>query len=600
MKSVAKRSVSEIFGIDSKVIYNVPRYQREYAWTKRQWESLFDDVKENNSGYFLGSIICIDQSTDALEVSKLELVDGQQRLISLSLFFAAIYHALHSYKSDMDEDQQTELVNLKRKLILKKDDQLRLDPQVQGHNKSDYQAVLEEAGILKDAVYIAYAGNRKIFRAYRYFRDRIDEVANNSDDKSESILGLLEKVNSACLVKIEVESHADAYTLFESLNNRGLPLTAIDLIKNKLLAKLESFDKGGIDRHFASWNHLLERLGDDYSIQERFFRQYYNAFKEELKTIHQEPVATRSNLIKIYEKLINHDAKDCLQKISSASEHYSLILRNQDNGHAQNSIDKPLKDLDHIQGAPSYLLMLYLLSRKKDLQLSDSHLSSITSFLVRFFVRRNLTDMPPTRDLTRMFMIIIGELKDSAGDDAVQTIQQQLVAKSASDEIFQQKLEGPIYEENVDATRFILCALAEQSMTKETWLDLWRRGDKKLFVWSIEHIFPQGENIPQSWVDMIAGGDKERAKEIQQEYVHKLGNLTISGYNPTLGNKSFMEKRDRTDRKGKMIGYKNGLKLNEDMVGVETWGVTEIDSRTTKLVHQAMNLFKLQENHGQE
>ena len=116
-----------------------------------------------------------------------------------------------------------------------------------------------------------------------------------------------------------------------------------------------------------------------------------------------------------------------------------------------------------------------------------------------------------------------------------------------------------IYDENAGVTRFVLCALAEQSMTKESWVDLWKY-EGKLFVWTIEHIFPQGDNIPAPWVTMIAGGDEKKAKAIQETHVHKLGNLTISGFNSALGNKSFQEKRDRTDSKGREVGYKNGLK----------------------------------------
>ena len=593
IKSVNNYPVSQLFDIEAGVVYAIPRYQREYTWGKNQWESLFDDVLENNPGYFLGSIICINQSTDALSVQKLELVDGQQRLTTLSLLFAAIYHAFKSHESDLDDEQRVELINLKRKLVLKKgDEQIRLIPQIQNNNYNDYRAVLAETGIISECDVPAYAGNRKIFRAYRYFQDRINEMTDGWDNRLGTIMEFLDNVSHASLVKIEVASHADAYTLFESLNNRGMPLTAIDLIKNKLLARLESIEPGKVDHYFGHWNRLLGYLGDDYSIQERFFRQYYNAFKDELKAVYQVPVATRSNLIQIYEKLINHDAKDCLQKISSAGRLYALILsRNQDD--ALNGLEKPLKDLERIQGAPSYLLMLYLLVRKEELQLNNDHLSAIASLLVRFFVRRNLTDTPPTRDLTRLFMTTIDKLNGLTGAAIPQAIQDQLVEISASDESFQRKLEGPIYEENSGVTRFILCALAEQTMTKETWVDLWRFENKQ-FVWTIEHIFPQGENIPQSWVAMIADGDKQVAKEVQQTHVHKLGNLTISGFNSALGNKSFEEKRDRTDRQGRAVGYKNGLKLNEDLAAAQSWSVAQIDARTTKLVEQVMALFKLQ------
>lgn len=92
-------------------------------------------------------------------------------------------------------------------------------------------------------------------------------------------------------------------------------------------------------------------------------------------------------------------------------------------------------------------------------------------------------------------------------------------------------------------------------MTRETLVDLWRF-ESKQFVWTIEHIFPQGENIPTSWVTMIADGDTQKAREFQQSHVHRLGNLTISGFNSSLGNKSFEDKRDRTDKQNRFVGYK--------------------------------------------
>lgn len=330
IKSVHNYPMSQLFDIEASVVYAVPRYQREYTWGKSQWESLFDDMLENEPGYFLGSIICINQSNDVLSVQRLEVVDGQQRLTTLSLLFAAIYHVLKSNEGGMDDEQRFELINLKRKLVLRRgDDQIRVIPQVQNNN-------------------------------------------------------------------------------------------------------------------------------------------------------------------------------------------------------------------------------------------------------------------------LRLFMTIIDKLSEVSDDAIVTRIRNQLISVSASDETFRHKLERQIYEENSAVTRFVLCALAEQHMTRETWIDLWCFENKR-FVWTIEHIFPQGEPIPQHWVAMIGNGDENKAKDYQQTHVHKLGNLTISGFNSALGNKSFEEKRDRTDREGRPIGYKNGLKLNEDLATTETWSVAQIDTRTTKLVDQAMVLFKLNE-----
>lgn len=593
IKSVNKYQVHQIFSIEDEIIYAVPRYQREYAWGKSHWERLFDDLMDNDPGYFLGSIICINQSMDSLGAQCLELVDGQQRLTTLSLLFAAVYHAIKSHEKELDDEQRDELSNLKRKLVLKKyDDQIRIIPQIQNNNQNDYRALLSsEVGVLEGYEVPANAGNRKIFRAYRHFQKRIWELTETSDNRILAIMNFLERINQSWLVKIEVDSHADAYMLFESLNNRGLPLTAIDLIKNKLLSKLESLDPGKVGTYFDQWNYLLGCLGDDYSVQERFFRQYYNAFRENLKTIHQVPVATRSNMIEIYEKIIDQGAKDFLEKIILAGKQYAVILGISPDP-VPDFLKKAFMDLERIEGTPSYVLMLYLLSRKEALKLDDRQIAAIVTFLRNFFVRRNLTDTPPTHALTRIFMFTIGKLSGLSGDAILRVIRDQLLPVSTSDETFQTKLEGPVYEENSGVTRFILCALAEKSMTKETMVDLWR-SENKLLVWTIEHIFPQGSNIPEPWIEMMAGGNEQEAKRIQESYVHSLGNLTITGFNQKLGNKGFFEKRDRVDQQGRPVGYKNGLKLNEDLVTAEGWSVAKIEARTKKLVDQAMALFDM-------
>jgi len=593
IKSVNNYPVSQLFDIEAGVVFAIPRYQREYSWGKREWEDLFDDIYENDLGYFLGSIICINQATDALAIQKLEMVDGQQRLITLSLLFAALYKIMRKRKSDLDEDQQVELVNLKHRLVLKKSsNQIRVIPQIQNNNKRDYLGLLTKIGVIDGYAIPRNAGNRRIFRSFYYFRDRLETMIKNDGNRLKTIMEFLDKVIHVSLVKIEVGSHADAYILFESLNNRGMPLTPIDLIKNKMLAHFEQIDPGNVDHYYSRWNQLIDYLGDDYSTQERFFRHYYNAFRNELRTIYNVPVARRSNLIQIYEKLISYDAKEYLNKISKAARIYSvLLLQNQENDWRQ--LEKQLKNLDRIQGTPSYLLMLYLLTHRDRLGLKIDHLDKIIKMLVCFFVRRNLTDKPPTRDLTPFFMGIINDLNGKVGDDIAGIIRNRLIKVSASDKEFRDKLEGPIYEDNYDVTRFILCALAEQDMNKENWLDLWRLENKR-FVWTIEHIFPQGENIPKSWVDMIADGDEEKAREIQQSHVHKLGNLTISGYNSMLGNKSFEEKRDRTDRQGRPIGYKNKLKLNEDLATADKWSVEQIERRTEKLAEEVIKLFRME------
>ena len=139
----------------------------------------------------------------------------------------------------------------------------------------------------------------------------------------------------------------------------------------------------------------------------------------------------------------------------------------------------------------------------------------------------------------------------------------------------------------------MLCKIEESQQTKEKFTDLWKRDSSGDYVWTVEHIFPQGPNIPESWVKMIAGGDESKAKEYREQHVHKLGNLTITGYNSKLGNKSFVEKRDRKDAAGKFVGYKNGLHLNSELREKDSWTVGDIGARTKALVEQALKLFSI-------
>ena len=591
IKSVYNYPISTLFDIENQIAYTIPRYQREYTWGKAQWDALFEDLLENDPHYFLGSIICINQADDTHAIQYLELVDGQQRMTTVSLLLAAIYKCL-SEQPNLDLDQQMELRNLKHKLVLKRaPDQPRLIPQVQNHNQQDYFAVLGSIGILEDIELPANAGNRRVFKAFRYFCSRLEQYLEQSNDPINDLQQFLDKVNTATLVKIEVAGHSDAYTLFESLNNRGVPLTAIDLIKNKLLAVLESQDKGSIDKQYNRWKKVIDALGDSYSVQERFFRQYYNGFKPDLKHIVSVSVATKSNLMLVYEKLINYDAQKFLYDMIRMSESYAQIVGFKPVPE-QDRLSNLLLSLERIQGAPSYLLLMVLFDFKEELKLETVHLERIVEFLIAFFVRRNTTDTPPTRDLTRIFMDVAEKVRALSGEEVFEYIQSRLKSESADDARFEISLKGPVYDNNKAVCRFILCALEEEKMTRETQVDLWAlKGNQ--YVWTIEHIFPQGENIPTVWVDMIANGDAQAAEEYRQRYVHCLGNLTISGYNSALGNKSFKDKQNRMDKQGRKVGYNNGLYLNQNLAQEDNWSVDKIKARTDRLVKEIINKYPL-------
>lgn len=605
IQSVNKYHIYEILSADGNFYYTIPKYQREYKWGKNEWEALYDDISENNEEYFIGSIICIPLG-DTIK-PYLEVIDGQQRLTTISILLTAIYNRLKEHKEEMDEDDEDVLPSLRKSLKSKNSpNEMKLIPQVQNYNKVDFDFLMNEVGLRKaTAPKQPNYPKRRISLCYKYFLERLDKEIKEQTTTSvvDFLLDKYNKVKQAILVKkIEVSSHSDAYVLFESLNNRGTPLTAIDLMKNLIMACAEN-NGLTIDDCFNRWQILLGYLSGKYSTQERFFRQYYNAFKHRLNEPFQKDgdrkkdplgvVATRTNLLDIFESLINKDLTSFLVDILECGQIYSwLILQDT----TETPYKKTLEDLDHIQGAPSYLLLMFLLKNKESLEISEAQINKLIQLLTTYFVRRNITDYPNTRDLTRIFMDIIARIeeKEVKGDDVITLITDVLCLPNncATDEQFRKSLEGDIYKDNAGATRYILCKLAESAMTQETWRNLWDRVGKK-FVWTIEHIFPEGENIPQHWVDMIAGGDKALAKTYLEEYVHKIGNLTITGYNSQLSNMSFDKKRDRKSKDGqRYIGYKNGLEINQDIAIKNSWTIEDIKARTATLVDRLMKVYQ--------
>lgn len=590
IQSANKYSIAALFEPESKVHYRIPRYQRAYSWSTRQWEDLYEDLSESvRGGHFFGSIICINRSTDALGDIDLELVDGQQRLITLSLLYAAIHARMLAVpREDTTDEMVVDRMNIQRRICLKNDGSPRLRLSHQKNNDGDYRAVLQVAGILKDASAILTSDMKSgsIYRAYNYFVKKV--AATASTEFSE----LLDRVNRAEIVKIEVDSASDAFQLFESLNDRGMPLTAMDLIKNKALARIEQISPEATDEAAEKWMKMASRIPEAAKYQERFLRQAYNS-RADTRTRNTENArqATRSNLIQVYEDLIDSKVNDVVEDLEVKSVMNQAFLHPEDAQGDLSEYRDDLTDILHVQAVPAYTVIYYLLMERNQ---DHSLISGVIGLLVKYFLRRNVTDFPPTRKLDTMLMDLI-EYCRGKQNLQVSDVRDFLAAegRNSSDKRFRECLENDIYEQNADAAWFILSSLERKHQTRETARDLWRQNGMGSFVWTIEHILPEGGNLPATWVDAIGGGDPQEAKRAQLQWMHKLGNLTLTAYNSELSNDPFLTKRDRKDADGKEVGYRNGIYLNTGLPLKESWTVADIQERTERLVDETMELFKM-------
>ena len=602
--------LAEILGTEKIRFYQIPKYQREYSWGKKECTTLFNDIIENQAGYFLGSIICVDvtkHSAFGNAPVTLQLIDGQQRTTSLSLLLLALYSKIKEFENQLTRQQNTNFINLEQMLVHINDDETeyspRLTPQVQNSNRDDYFKLLYNVGIYNKDVKVMNLGNRRVAYIYKLFQELIEKYIEEecTEDKKEIqiLFDLVSKIKDTLLVAIEVSDNKRAYMLFESLNNRGLPLSAIDLIKNNLISLSDDpYNPKQAEKCYDQWERMLGYLTDNYGIRERFFRQYYNAFRDEINEPYKVDgrkyyfgnLATRSTILEIYESLLEKDYQLLLNDLEAKAKIYSILINN-----TQDDLDKDLKkalyNLEHIQGAPCYLLLLYIFNYAKELELDNDKLVDIVNYLVSFFVRRNITDFPNTRNLIKLFMDCVDIVKKYKAQELVIELKAFLRQNSSTDSLFEEKLRGDVYINNVDNTRFLLSYYEMKFETSEIFVEPYKKENGK-YIWTIEHIFPEGDNIPKHWIDMIADGDKTLAEEYLTKYVHNIGNLTLTGYNPNLSNQSFEDKKNK-QKDGKYIGFKNKLVLNDDVVDKDKWTVDCIKKRTDKFVDFFLREFTL-------
>lgn len=553
ISSVQDYPVSHYFNPDAAQRFFIPKYQREYVWKRENWEALFNDLEDSSKGHFLGSIICVNNQKDSMAGSRLELIDGQQRFTTISLLFCALYDRLKAHPNP-DDDFNVEMVNLKNRIFIKSTNQWRFEPSEQAQNKIDFQKVLSELfpKLVAAPKGLSYFGNRRIAKAYTYFRERLLPLS------IEQGLALLDKLKAAILVKIEVPSHSDAFVLFETINNRGIPLSAIDIIKNNLLAELDKRPDYGIDRAFDEWKDLIDLLPDP-AVQERFLRQLYNMFKY-LKRVEVKGCtrATRSNLITIYDTLLRKRPVWLFQALQAKGKTYSALINpavaKAEWGEATAST---LQDLQRLGAAPAYAFLLWVsqVAQSQDWDEADV-LEQLAALLTKWFFWRNLTDMPPTRELDPMFTELVGDLLKQIRsgtiaelDGFMQQTRDWLLARAAPEDVCEARLKGDVYLENYEATRFMLCKLEEAHQTRENKRDLWAHDANDRPVFTVEHILPKTENLGPGWVTMLEGDQKGTADAIRQRCAHQLGNLTLSGYNSKLGTMEFLKKRDRQNDK---------------------------------------------------
>lgn len=396
----------------SKNVFEIPPYQREYTWSTEEWSDLYEDLIDSldtNREHFIGTFMFI--KSESKDKICYKVVDGQQRLTTISLLYLALARIglenYYKYYACVQEEGKGYLSSKQSKQLTKKESQLRdilSQIFVSGYRDEDDEDKLSENIDLKLSLSHCSNNNndykdlardlcnyvfsleedennevtfttkcdkrRKIWKAYNYFHNKISEEikGKSSEEICEYVLNLSTKLSKWQTILITTEDAGQAYTLFDSLNNRGVPLSPVDIVKNSLFAKMASFGID-IDAKQEQWVGLLNRINSEKLLR-RFFVDYYNIYYKDYGHTRTKAL-TETNIISTYDDLIKGcENKDEILKLYNhllqISKIYSIIIHPEninpdDYGYGDASEFKySLIHLNEISAIPSYGFLTFL------------------------------------------------------------------------------------------------------------------------------------------------------------------------------------------------------------------------------------------------
>lgn len=548
--------------LEGKKQYQIPLYQRVYSWGKKQLEQLWSDIVElersvsydPKSSHFIGSLV-LASSPDfgAIGVNKFLVVDGQQRLTTLTLLLAALRDHLvetgqHERAHGIDAQY---LIN-----VFDKGKPLKVLPTQA--DRASYLAVLNRAP--------QAGGEDSVGEAYRFFRAKI-AAADDPDDPHD--LELLEAavVGGLALVVVTAEPSDNAHRIFESLNNTGLRLTQSDLLKNYLFMRLGERAEAVYDNVWLP----LERKLDSDSLELLFWLD----------------LAQRDERAKQSDTYIGQQKR--LEALASIEELEAEVVRIAELGDLLATILDPSREsqaelrrrLTRIQAwgsTTAYPIVMQILRRRATGLAGDDEVVRALTYLESYFVRRVVIGRA-TANLNRTLLQAVGAINEAVRIDLAlcEFLSRGRKYFATDQQIRDAAGTVAFYWQGRGLQKKLILQWLEEAYRPKEVVEL----DPRHLT--IEHVLPQSmsESVRELFSESF---DPDTNVDYEHErIVHTLGNLTLSGYNSELSNKPFHEKCE-------MLA-KSGLAMNREIAAEESWGVEQIEARSSKLAEKIIELW---------
>lgn len=558
MKGSEAKMTGFMEGADKR--YVIPVYQRKYDWKLENCRQLYDDLKkivlDKRDSHFFGSLV----SSVVPNGSKIEyhIIDGQQRLTTVTLLLLAIRNLIRQGKISPKEGRLDEQIN-QRFLIspwAKEDDQIKLRPV-----KSDREALAKLFGEEAD-----YDPTSNLTLNYRFFCDQLLKEDISIDD----LYGAIGKLE---IISITLDQGDNAQLIFESLNSTGLALTEGDKIRNYILMGQPPREQNHLYNTY--WTTIERCTGNDVS---GFVRDYLS--------VKQQVTPTINNVYRVFKEYAENarlPMEALLEDMRRYARLYEKLLTCK-SGLKNQKLDDCLYRMMHLEIVVTRPFLMEVLRLNQDEKLSVDDVLQVFLITENYLFRRNICEVP-TNALNKIFLNLNKEILryDNTADNYVQKFIYALLSKKESgrfpdDEEFTAALAAKQVYQMRGKYKAYLFERFENYGTIET-KDVYTHLDNS--VYTIEHIMPQ--HLTPAWTESLG----VNAAEIHSTWLHRLANLTLTGYNPSLSNKTFAEKRDSEEG-----GYKaSGLKMNQKLSNLKSWGLPELEERNAEMIALAKKIW---------
>ena len=548
----------------------VPIFQRNYSWQKNQYEQLWFDILraskfKEKQNHFIGSIVYIDMGTPAGRPQQLLLIDGQQRLTTISILLCAIKDYVQKF------NLETKLINLAKikNQFLYNSDEIDEDRYKLLLNVQDKETYIK---LIDNTIFTVNKPATNIIKCYEFFYERIEDFIKQYGQIDEIYAGIFK----LSLVSISLDKDSDnPQMIFESMNSTGKDLSQTDLLRNYLLMDLTPEKQTRLYKTY--WKPMEELFGEDiYKNDVNKFDYFIRDFLTlKSDTGHICKINNVYENFKRYYLDNNCEKFAVLKDLFTYAKYYACIDLLQENDDELKLYWQEFKKLDSHVVYP-FLLKLYDDYSRQILIKED--FKKILQVVISYLWRRAICEIP-TNSLSKTFATLYQAVDK---DDYVNSVIKAFVFKSSykrfpSDYEVREKLQTKdIYHFRL--RKYLLEAL-ENYYHKEP-IDL------NTANYTIEHIMPQNIEHNLSWQQMLG----EDWQEVHSLYLHSLGNLTITGYNAEMSNKSFVEKVNGES------GFKHShLKLSESIAQCDVWNKKAIQRRTNILTDIILKIWKYPE-----